>query len=149
MKRQPFRLGSVLRYYGLQKQRSEIELHRASMLLREVEAEIAALTAEIAAVANLLQGDSTAKLTTSGWLACYQRAKSLDANRLAAQVRRQKQAEAVIQLAKQRKRWAQAEETVLSLRRSVDENNKMEAAKAQQVLSDETALRRWPEQERE
>jgi hypothetical protein len=149
MKRQPFRLGSVLRYYGLQKQRSEIELHRASMLLHEVEAEIEALTAEIAAVANLLQGDSTAKLTTSGLLACYQRAKSLDANRLAAQVRRQKQAEAVIQLAKQRKRWAQAEETVLSLRRSVDENNKMEAAKAQQVLSDETALRRWPEQERE
>ena len=36
MKRQSFRLGSVLRYYELQKERSEYELHQASRVLKEI-----------------------------------------------------------------------------------------------------------------
>jgi hypothetical protein len=144
MKRQTFRLGAVLRYYGLQKQRSELELQKASNALHQTEVAIEALKAEIAALGDLLQGEAAANLSTSGLIACFQRAKSLDAVLVAAQARRQKQAEVVLQLAAQRKKWSQAEETVLSLRRSIEENNKTEADKAQQLLLDETVLRRWP-----
>ena len=144
MKRQTFRLGAVLRYYGLQKQRSELDLQKASSALHQTEAAIEMLKAEVATLGDLLQGDAAANLSTSGLIACFQRAKSLDAVLVAAQTRRRQQAEVVLQLAAQRKKWSQAEETVLSLRRSIEENNKTEAAKEQQILSDETVLRRWP-----
>ena len=42
----------------------------------------------------------------------------------------------------ERKKWAIAEETLLSLRHQVDASNRAEAAKAQQLLLDETVLRR-------
>ena len=51
MKRQQFRLGNVLRYYELQKQRAELDLQRASRILQETDAEISGLEAEIANVA--------------------------------------------------------------------------------------------------
>jgi hypothetical protein len=49
----------------------------------------------------------------------------------------------VAQLQEQRRRWAQAEETLLALRRTLDENNEAQAARARQVILDETVLRRW------
>jgi hypothetical protein len=146
MKRQTFRLGAVLKYYVLQKQRTEYALHEASRLLREAEAEIVRLSAQIAAVADLLHGPSAVRLTTSGWIACYRKAERLDQSLVAVRMRRQNQAEAVAQLEGQRKRWAQAEETLLALRRALDENNQTEAAKARQVLLDETVLRHWLEE---
>ncbi len=79
MKRQTFRLGSVLRYYVLQKQRTEIELRQASRLLREVDDEIEALASAIVATAALVHGTTGGNLTTTGWIACYRKAESLDA----------------------------------------------------------------------
>jgi hypothetical protein len=146
MKRQTFRLGTVLRYYVLQKQRTELELQEASRLLREAEAEILELGNQISAVAALLHGDSAARLTTTGFLACYRSAEKLDRSLAAVRMRRQRQAEAVAQVEKQRRRWAQAEETLLTLRRALDENNEAEAAKARQLLLDETVLRNWLEE---
>jgi hypothetical protein len=143
MKRQKFSLHSVLRYYVLQKQRTESELQQASRVLQEAEADIVSLTKEIAAVAELLHGPGAARLTTAGWIACYRKAENLDRSLTAARERRARQAAVVAKLEEQRKGWAQAEETLLSLRRAVDENNQAEAAKAQQVLVDETVLRRW------
>src|ERR1700736_2460522 len=106
MKRQTFRLGTVLRYYVLQKQRSEFALHEASRVLREAEAEIAALVAAITGVAALVHGAAAARLTTTGWIACYRQAEHLDRSLAAARLRRQCQAETVAQLEEQRKRWA-------------------------------------------
>jgi len=147
MKRQQFRLGSVLRYYALQKQRSEYEVRRASQVLQEAEAEIDALNVDIMTVASLLQGDAAAGLTISGWIACYRKAERLDKLLTAARERCQKQAALVAQLEGQRKRWAQAEETLLSLRRALEESNKTEAAKAQQLVLDDAVLRRWLDQD--
>jgi RNase P/RNase MRP subunit POP5 len=146
MKRQVFRLGTVLKYYVLQKQRTELELHEASRLLREAEAEIHELGNRISAVAALLHGASGAGLTTTGFLACYRSAEKLERGLGVVRTRRQRQAEAVAQLEKQRKRWTQAEETLLALRRALDENNETEAAKARQFLLDETVLRNWLEE---
>ena len=66
MKRQQFRLASVLRYYVLQKQRSEFELQKAGRALRELEAEIQKLSDEIMAVSALVHGDSAARLRRGG-----------------------------------------------------------------------------------
>ena len=60
-----------------------------------------------------------------------------------ARARAQAQAVVVAQLEEQRKRWTVAEETLLALRRTIDDSNQTESAKAQQVLLDETVLRRW------
>jgi hypothetical protein len=146
MKRQTFRLGTVLRYYVLQKQRTELELHEASRLLREAETEIVELGNRIAAVAALLHGAPEPRLTTTGFLACYRAAEKLDRSLGAVRTRRQRQAERVAELEKQRKRWAQAEETLVALRRTLDDANEVEAAKARQLLLDETVLRNWLEQ---
>jgi hypothetical protein len=145
MKRQTFRLGTVLRYYVLQKQRSEFALQEASRVLREAEAEIVALVSAIAGVAALVHGASAERLTTTGWIACYRKAEHLDQNLAAARARRQRQADIVGKLEEQRKRWAVAEETLVSLRHALEENNQAEAAKAQQVLQDDAVLRRWLE----
>jgi hypothetical protein len=147
MKRQPFRLGSVLRYYVLQKQRTEFELQKASRALQETDAAIVMLGNEIAAVATLLHGAAGATLTTTGWIACYRNAENLDKRLTAKRAERQLQAEGVSKLEALRKRWAVAEETLLALRRAIDEKNQTESAKAHQVLLDETVLRRWLDQD--
>jgi hypothetical protein len=142
MKRQTFRLASVLRYYALQKQRAELELHEGGRLLREADGAVASLTAQLCAVSALLQ-DGAPALSTTGWIACYRKAEWLDQELSAARTRRDRQAEFVARLEEHRKRWAVAEETLLSLRRKVDENNDTEDAKAQQVSLDEIVLRQW------
>src|SRR5207244_4223774 len=141
MKRQTFRLGNVLRYYVLQKQRTELELSQASRVLREIDEESARLIADIAGLAALLSGPEP--LSTAGWMACFRKAESLDLHLKQARTRRQVQADVVSRLEQKRKRWAIAEETLLSLRRALDENNLTEAAKAQQALLDEAVLRGW------
>jgi flagellar export protein FliJ len=143
MKKETFRLSNVLRYYELQKQRAEIELQQATRVLRDIEAEIASRVAEIAAVSSLLHGAAAGRLTTNGWLACYRNAEHLDRLLSAARAQRQRQAELTAKLEEQRKHWAVAEETLLSLRKAVDEHNKAEAAKDEQVVLDESVLRRW------
>jgi hypothetical protein len=60
MKRQTFRLASVLRYYVLQKQKTEFELQKASRILQDIEVEIACLEEDIAAVAELVRGKAPA-----------------------------------------------------------------------------------------
>jgi hypothetical protein len=142
MKRQTFRLGSVLRYYVLQKQRTEIALRQASRALREMDDEILALASAITTTVALLYG-SASDLTTTGWIACYRKAESLDAQLGAARTCRQRQAEVVTQLQAQHKRWAQAEETLVTLRYGVDEANAAAATSAQQIVVDETVLRQW------
>jgi hypothetical protein len=139
MKRQKFRLGNVLRYYVLQKQRSEMELQRAVHALHGLDADIARLTDEIAALAELVQG---ARLTTTGWIACYRNVEHVNRNLAAVRQQRQRQAEVVAEFRKKRQHWASAEETLLHLRRTVEEGNRDEAAKAEQILADENELRR-------
>src|SRR5205823_9240873 len=95
MKRHTFRLGTVLKYYVLQKQRTEYELHEASRLLRETEAEIMLLQNQLTAVAALLHGTSVAPLTMPGWMACYQNAEKLDQCLTAAATRLRGQREKV------------------------------------------------------
>jgi flagellar export protein FliJ len=143
MKRQKFTLESVLRYYVVQKQRTEFDLQQASRALREAEAEIAGLTHEMTAVATLLHGEAAVGRTTAGWLACYRKAESLDLTLRAAQQRRQSQEDALARLRQKYRDWCVAEETLLTLRRGVEERNRTEAARAQQVLVDETVLRQW------
>ncbi len=147
MKRQTFRLGAVLRFYVLQKQRAELELRQASRVLHELEAEICALATEIAALAELVTGERVDGLTTAGWIACYQKADTLDRRLAQTEARRVIQLAELRQLEEKRKRWALAEETLLTLRRTVDEQNEAEAAKAGQILLDEAVLRRWLEPE--
>lgn len=142
MKRQVFRLGSVLRFYELQKQRSEMELQRGVHALHELDADIARLQAEIAGLAEMVNGPRATELTTTGWIACYRNVEQLDRNLAAVRRQRQKQADVVAELRKQRQRWAVAEETLLHLRRAVAEGNRAEAAKAEQILADDNELRR-------
>jgi multidrug resistance efflux pump len=142
MKRKTFRLGSVLRVYELRKQRAEMELRHASRLLHEIETEIVTLGEEIAAVAGLIHRP-TVELSAAGWLACYRKTEHLDRQRTDAERRRDQQVEAVKKLEKQRKKWAVHEETLLSLRHDIEADNRVEAAKDQQLQLDETVLRRW------
>ena len=144
MKRQTFRLAGVLRVYELRKQRAEMDLSQASRLLQEIETEIAARGEEIAAVAALIQR-GIVDLNAGGWLACYRKTEQLDRQRTDAQQRRERQVEAVKKLEEQRKKWAVSEETLLSLRHNIEAENRVEAAKAQQLQLDETVLRRWLE----
>jgi len=147
MKRRKFTLGSVLRFYMLQKQRTEFELHKAGNALRETEAEIVTLGDEITRVASLVSEPHAAGLTTTGWLACYRKAENLGKTLEAARARRQAQTEALAKIETQRRHWARAEETLLSLRRTLEEDNQTAAAKEQQVTLDESVLRLWLERE--
>ena len=144
MKRKTFRLGSVLRVYELRKQRAEMELRQASRLLHDIETEITALGVEIATVAALVH-DAKVVLSAAGWLACYRKTEHLGRLRDDARLRRDRQIEAVKKLEEERKKWAVAEETLLSLRHNIEAENRVEAAKAQQLQLDETVLRRWQE----
>jgi flagellar biosynthesis chaperone FliJ len=144
MKRKTFRLGSVLRVYELRKQRAEMDLRQASRLLHDIETEITALGVQIATVAALVH-DGKVDLSAAGWLACYRKTEQLDRQRDDAHARRDRQVETVKKLEEQRKKWAVAEETLLSLRHNIETENRVEAAKAQQLQLDETVLRRWQE----
>ena len=142
MKRQAFRLGSVLRFYELQKERSEYELHQASRMLQDIEREIDQLGQEIAAVAALCNTHVQA-LSAAGWLACYRKSEYLNQRLTGARVRRDEQAKVIVKLEEVRKRWAIAEETLLTLKHRVTSSNHDAAAKTHQLLLDETVLRQW------
>lgn len=144
MKRKTFRLGSVLRVYELRKQRAEMDLRQASQKLQKIETELAGLSKEIAAVAGLVRS-ADAHLSAAGWIACYRKIEQLDGQRAEAQKRRVQQVEAVKKLEEQHKKWAVAEETLLSLRQGIEAENRAEAAKALQLQLDETVLRHWLE----
>jgi flagellar export protein FliJ len=143
MKRQRFRLGSVLKHYELQKQRAEFDLQHASRLLRELDDEIVRLNDEIASLAAVLSGNLHANLSVAAWMACQRNAEHLIKMVTVTRSKRDRQVEVVAKCAEQRKRWAVAEETLLSLRRSVDTANRAAAAKDQQLQLDEAVLRRW------
>src|SRR5438105_801429 len=119
VKRQIFRLGTVLRYYVLQKQRGELDLREATRALRATEADVKKLLDEIVAVSALLHGktllqDKTSgPLSTAGWMACYVQAEELDRRLNKARARREAQIEVTARLEQKRKRWALAEETLL------------------------------------
>jgi flagellar biosynthesis chaperone FliJ len=147
MKRRQFRLGSVLRYYELQKQRAESEVQRASRTLQETDDEIARLGNEIAAVAALLNGDMASTLSTAAWIACYRQAELLGTWLMAAGERRIREAEIVVALAETRKKWSVAEETLCSYRHTIDTFNRKQADKAQQELLDETVIQQWTNQD--
>jgi hypothetical protein len=141
MKRQVFRLGSVLSFYVLQKQRSEMELQRALKVLHDLADEIARVTNEIAVLAELVNGINVG-LTTTGWIACYRNVEHLGRRVAALRQQRQRQVEVVAKFREQRKRWAVAEETLLHLRKEVREGNQVEIARAEQNAADENELRR-------
>lgn len=146
MKRQTFRLGSVLRVYELRKQQAEMELHRASRLLQEIDAEIAAFGAEMAAVAALIR-DPKVNLSAAGWVACYRKTEQLDRRRVEAVQKRERQLDVVKKCEEQRKQWAVAEESLLSLRQAINDENRLEAAKSEQLQLDESVLRRWQDKD--
>jgi len=143
MKRQRFRLGSVLKHYELQKQRAEQELHQASRVLREIDAEIDRCNAEIDALAALLRVDSGGSLSAAAWMACGRRSEHLGRCLENAGVRRARQFEIVAKCAEQRKRWAIAEEMLLTFQRKIENANHAEEAKTLQLQLQETILRRW------
>ena len=145
MKRQVFRLGSVLRFYELQKQRSEMELQRALNILHELDQSIARLMDVIATLSELVAKDK-GDLTTTGWIACYRNVEHLNRRLVALRHQRLKQAEIVAKLREQRKRWAISEETLLHLKKEVHESNQIELAKAEQIQADETEFSRSMEE---
>jgi len=142
MKRQTFRLGSVLRYYEVQKSRSEYELHQATRVLKDLDAEIVRLGEEMTALAAGLRRN-IAGLSTAGWIASYRKSEYLATRLVVVQSLRREQAKVVARLDEQRKRWAIAEETMLSLKSNAAASNQAEAAKAVQLQLDETVLRQW------
>src|SRR5690242_16177733 len=93
MKRQIFRLGSVLKHYEIQKQRAEQELHHASRILRETDDEIATLHKEIEELAQFLGSVVGTSLTAAGWIASCRRSEHLGQMLAAARIRRDRQAE--------------------------------------------------------
>jgi len=140
MKRQKFRLKSVLRHYELQKRKAEQDLHQASMALREIDDEITGLNGEIVTLAGLVCGKT---LSTAGWLACSRRSEHLGRRIDDARVRRERQATVVARCAEARKRWAIAEETLESLKHRIETANDAEETKSLQVQLQESILRRW------
>lgn len=147
MKHQKFRLGSVLKHYEIQKQRAEQDLHHASRILRQIDDEIAALHAEVDGLAAYLNGVVGTSLSAAGWIASCRRSEHLGQQLAGARVRRARQAEVVARCDEQRKRWAIAEETLLSLRHKVDVANQTEEAKMRQLALQEAVLRRWLNQD--
>lgn len=143
MKRQTFRLGNVLRYYEIQKERSEYELHQASRVLQEIEREIERLGEEISAVAAISAGH-THSLSAAAWIACSRKSEHLGTCLVLMRRRYNEQARIVARLQDQRQRWAVAVEALLTLKHQVASANEVEAAKTQQILLDETVLRQWP-----
>jgi hypothetical protein len=143
MKRTKFELGSVLKHYELQKQRTEFELQQASHALREIDDEITRLHDEIAALAKAMNADGATAWSAAGWIAGYRKSEHLGQQLADANVQRQRQADVVAQCSEKRKRWAIAEETLLSLRHKVEQANQTAEAKADQLLLQEAILRRW------
>jgi hypothetical protein len=141
MKRQRFRLASVLRYYELRKERAEYEMQLASRVLQDIDAEIARLDAEVVETATLLERHADV-LTTAGLLACYRKAEYLSNRLTLGRNRRTEQANVVNRLAQERKRWAIAVETLTALRANVAQFNRLEAARVQQLQLDESVLRK-------
>ena len=142
MKRQTFRLGAVLRYYELQKHRAEYELHQAARVLQEIDAEITRLNDEIVQVAAVVASNMEG-LSAAGWIACYRKSEHLGRRLTVERKRRTEKAKIVAVLEEKRKRWAVAEETLLSLKRDAATFNHAEAEKALQLQLDETVLRQW------
>src|SRR5262245_27347068 len=103
MKKQRFRLGTVLKHYALQKQRAAFQLQQSTHALREIEAEIAQLNEEISAVAALMSPDTACSLTTAGWLACCRQSEHLGRRLANAGARLARQAEVVSRCQEQRK----------------------------------------------
>jgi predicted translin family RNA/ssDNA-binding protein len=144
MKRQYFRLNSVLRFYDVQKRRAELELRDASQKLRRADLAIHELDRDIDATAAILQTDSAA-LSLAGWLICYRKIDQLKQQRQQAQAERERQAAVVKKLEEARMKWSIKEETLHSLKRSTEDFNRDQTAKAQQELLDETVMRQWLE----
>jgi flagellar export protein FliJ len=148
MKRQRFRLDSVLRFYDVQKKRAELELRDASHKLRQMDAALHELDREIDATAAILQANSDA-LSMAGWLACYRKIDQLKTRRYLAQTERERQADAVKEIEKNRTKWSIKEETLRSLRRATETFNREQMAKTQQELLDEAVMRQWLENQQE
>jgi hypothetical protein len=142
MKRQSFRLGAVLRYYELQKHRAEYEFHQATQVLREIDLEITCLSDELVRVAEVMKSKMDA-LSAAGWIACYRKSEHVGKRLAAERMRRSEQAKLVAALQDKRKRWAIAEETLLSLKHNAAAFNHAEAEKHVQTQLDETVLRQW------
>lgn len=140
MKRQRFRLGSVLKHYELQKQRAEHELMRAVHALAAIDTQIANWEAEIADLAGFAD---SATASAAAWVAYWRKSEHLGQRLADARGRRVTQAQVVAKCAEIRKRWAVAVETLLSLREKVDLTNEEEAAKAEQLQLQDSVVRRW------
>src|SRR5437016_2397525 len=142
MKKQRFRLGSVLKHYELQKQRADFDLQRALRTLGEIDEEIANLNAEVAALAGFVRRNADGSLSAAGWMACCRKSEYLGRQLETGRWRRARQAEAVAKCNETRKRWAIAEETLLLLRRGVETANQSAEAHATQLQLQEMILRR-------
>ena len=143
MKRQRFRLESVLKHYEMQKQRAEQKLQQATRVLRDCDEEIDKLHAELAALARFVTGNACSSLSAAGWIASSRKSEYLGRSLETARVRRVQQAEVVAKCNETRKRWAIAEETLLLLRREIEAANQGEEAHANQLQLQEAILRRW------
>ena len=146
MKRQHFRLESVLRFYEVRKKRAELDLRDASQKLRRLDAALLQLDNEIVATVAVLQ-TSAATLTLAGWLACYRKTDQLQKKRGQTQIARDRQAEVVKEFERTRTKWSIKEETLCALKRGTESFNRDQTAKAQQELLDETVLRQWLEKQ--
>jgi hypothetical protein len=148
MKRQRFRLESVLRFYEVQKKRAELELREASQQLRKIDASLHDLDRDIDATVAILQANSIA-LSLAGWLACYRKTDQLKVRRIRMQTERDRQAELVKICEKKRTDWSIKEETLRVLKLATESFNREQMAKTQQELLDETVMRQWLENQQE
>ena len=146
MKRQHFRLDSVLRFYEVRKKSAELNLRDASQKLRAMDASLLQVAKEIEATVAVLQTNVDA-LTFSGWLACYRKTDQLEKQRTLLQTERERQAEMVKECERTRTKWSIKEETLCALKRGTDTFNRDQMAKVQQELLDETVLRQWLERQ--
>jgi hypothetical protein len=141
MKREQFRLGTVLRHYELQKQRTEIDLQRACRALHESTVEISRLDAEAAALAARLRSNAAAGADV--WIASYRKSEQLGRELAVAHARRLREAAVVAHLQETHRKWSVAEEMLESIKREVDTFNHAEGDKAQQEFLEENVLRKW------
>ena len=143
MKRRRFTLNQVLKHYEMQKRMAEQALQQAAAQLRQADAEIEEIARGLNRLRDLFDPDALNSLSSGGWAACWRQSNHLTSRLAAAQERRRKHAQAVAAAAAVRRRWAIAEETLVSLRENVDQANRNQEAKAQHLELQEAILRNW------
>ena len=143
MKRFEFRLERVLRLKAQRARLAELRQKRARLAVDAAEAQVAALTAELARDAAGLGEKVGRALPTGAWQDVQTRANLLGRQLTAAEADLRRVAGELEQAAAARARAVAEEEALLYLRRTAEEAHREAEARAEQVRLDELSLLRW------